>query len=84
MVTSRSVATRIVESGGGDREFLWRLHSYWRYTQVGSDVRVDLESLSLSRSVPRVARPVARPVIDRIARESLARTLDSVKRFLEA
>jgi hypothetical protein len=84
MVTSRSVATRIAESGGGDRGFLWRLHSYWRYTQVGSDVRVDLESLSLSRSVPRVARPVARPVIDRIARESLARTLDSVKRFLEA
>ena len=84
MATSRSVSTRIVESDGGDRGFLWRLNSYWRYTQVGSDVRIDLESLSLSRSVPRVTRPVARPIIDRIARESLIRTLDSVKRFLEA
>ena len=82
MVTSRSVSTRIAEADGGDRGFLWRLNSYWRYTQVGSDVRVDLESLSLSRSVPRVARPVARPIIDRIARESLVRTLDSVQRFL--
>jgi hypothetical protein len=84
MATSRSVSRRITECDGGDRGFLWRLNSYWRYTQVGSDVRVDLESLSLSRSVPRVARAVARPVIDRIARESLVRTLDSVKRFLEA
>jgi hypothetical protein len=84
MVTSRSVSTRIAECDGGDRGFLWRLNSYWRYTQVGGDVRVDLESLSLSRAIPRVARPVARPIIDRIARESLLRTLDSVKRFLEA
>jgi hypothetical protein len=84
MATSRSVSTRIRESEGGDRGFLWRLNSYWRYTQVGNDVRVDLESLSLSRGVPRIARPVARPLIDRIARESLIRTLDSVKRFLEA
>jgi hypothetical protein len=84
MVTSRSVSTRIAESGGGDRGFLWRLNSYWRYTQVGPDVRVDLESLSLSRSVPRVARAVARPVIDRIARESLDRTLISLQRFLQA
>jgi hypothetical protein len=84
VATSRSVSTRIAESGGGDRGFLWRLNSYWRYTQVGGDVRVDLESLSLSRAVPRVARPVARPIIDRIARESLSRTLSSVQRFLEA
>jgi hypothetical protein len=84
MATSRSVSTRIVEADGGDRGFLWRLNSYWRYTQVGRDVRVDLESLSLSREIPRVARPVARPVIDRVARESLRRTLDSVQRFLQS
>jgi hypothetical protein len=79
VVTSRSVSTRIAESGGGDRGFLWRLNSYWRYTQVGGDVRIDLESLSLSRAVPRVARPVAGPIIDRIARESLTRTLESLR-----
>lgn len=84
MATSRSVSTRIQENGGGDRGFLWRLNSYWRYTQVGNDVRVDLESLSLSRGVPRAARAVARPIVDRIARESLSRTLFSLQRFLEA
>jgi hypothetical protein len=84
MVTSRSVSTRIAERDGGDRGFLWRLNSYWRYTQVGRDVRVDLESLSLSRAVPRVARPVVRPIVDRLARESLRRTLDSVQGYLQA
>jgi hypothetical protein len=84
MATSRSVSRRIAECDGGDRGFLWRLNSYWRYTQVGSNVRVDLESLSLSRAIPSVARPMARPIVDRIARESLLRTLESVQRFLEA
>src|SRR5262245_56174 len=36
--SSRSVATRIVETSGADRGFLWRLNSYWRYRQVGNDV----------------------------------------------
>lgn len=79
----RSVATRIAEAGGKDRGFLWRLNSYWRYTQVGKDVRVDLESVSLSRPVPGMIRPVAGPIINRIARESLTRTLDAMRDFFE-
>ena len=81
---SRSVSTRIVETGGGDRGFLWRLNSYWRYTQVGPDVRIDLESLSLSRDIPRLVRAVAGPISNRIARESIVRTLASLRAFLEA
>ena len=80
-VTSRSVSTSIRESGGSDRGFLWRLNSYWRYRQVGDAVLVDVLSLSLSRDVPSLVRPVAGPVIDRIARESMKRTLDAVDRF---
>jgi putative flippase GtrA len=81
LATSRSVATRIQESGGGDRGFLWRLNSYWRYRQVGDSVQVDLLSVSLSRSVPMIARPIAGPVVERIARESVQRTLDAMVRF---
>ena len=83
LATSRSVSTKITEVGGGDRGFLWRLNSYWRYTQVGADVRIELESLSLSREIPWVARPIANPIANRIARESVTRTLSSVRRFLE-
>ncbi len=79
--TSRSVSTRIQEDGGSDRGFLWRLNSYWRYRQHGNDVVVDVLSESLSRDVPSLARPIAGPVIARIARESMRRTLEAVERF---
>jgi putative flippase GtrA len=83
LVTSRSASTSIVETGGGDRGFLWRLNSYWTYRQQPEGVRVDVLSLSLSRDVPRLIRPVAGPIIGRIARESMARTLEAVRAFGE-
>jgi hypothetical protein len=83
LATSRSIATRIAEAGGGDRGFLWRLNSYWRYRQMGDDVRIDVESISLSRDVPRIVRAAAGPIVTRIARESLVRTLESLRTFLE-
>ncbi len=79
--TSRSVSTSIRETGGSDRGFLWRLNSYWRYRQRGDAVEVDVLSVSLSRAIPAVVRPVASPVVDRIARESMRRTLEAVQRF---
>jgi putative flippase GtrA len=77
--TSRSVATRLTETGGDDRGFLWRLNSYWRYRQIGDDVQVDVLSLSLSRDIPWLFRPIAAPIINRIGRESMNRTLQTVE-----
>jgi putative flippase GtrA len=84
LATARSVATRIDEVGGGDKGFLWRLHSYWRYEQRGDGVLVSLESLTLSRDVPFLLKPVAGRIVPRIASESVARTLDALKRYLAA
>lgn len=81
LASSRSVATRIREAGGADHGFLWRLNSYWRYEQQGHDVMVSLVSLSLSRDVPTILKPVASPIIDGIARDSMTRTLEAVERF---
>jgi putative flippase GtrA len=78
--TSRSASTKIAESGGADRGFLWRLNSYWRYRQAGDDVQVDVLSLSLSRDIPWMVKPIAQPIIDRIGRESMSRTLVAVQR----
>jgi hypothetical protein len=90
--SSRSVATKIVEvenpggpdarerPAGQDRGFLWRLNSYWRYEQVEGGVIVELESLTLSRDVPMGLRLVVEPLIDRVARESVDRTLDNLRR----
>lgn len=84
LTTSRSVATRIAEVDGGDRGFLWRLNSYWAYRQVPEGVVVELESVSLSRSVPGVLKPIAGPIIGRIARESMVRTLTALREYILA
>jgi archaetidylinositol phosphate synthase len=81
VATARSVATRIEEIGGSDHGFLWRLHSYWRYEEVDGGVRVDLRSLTLSRHVPALVRPVAAPLVNRVARESIVRTLEALRRY---
>lgn len=84
LASSRSVSTVIKQIDGADRGFLWKLNSYWIYQQVGPDVRVSLVSLSLSRDVPVLVRPMAGPIIASVARESVMRTLAAVKRFAEA
>jgi hypothetical protein len=89
--SSRSVATRIAEvvnageaneyerPPGTDRGFLWGLNSYWRYQAVPGGVIVELESLTLSRGVPWGVGAVVRPLIEQVARESLTRTLISLR-----
>lgn len=94
--TSRSVSMKIAELAeagtaqerekrpGEDHGFLWRLNAYWRFEQMGDGVLIECESVSLSRSVPFVVRPVVGPIANRIARESLERTLRSLRRFISS
>ena len=94
--SSRSVATRIAElkdAGtsrelekpiGNDRGFLWRLNSYWRYQEVEGGVIVECESVSLSRAIPAVLRWMVAPIIRDAAKESMERTLTSMRTRLVA
>jgi len=89
--SSRSVATRIAELDdvgsarerekppGHDRGFLWRLNSYWRYEASDGGVIVECESVSLSRDVPSAVRWMVGPMIESAARESMERTLRSMR-----
>jgi phosphatidylglycerophosphate synthase len=86
---SDSVATRIREIGGpgeaaprDDRGFLWGLRAWWRYEAVPGGVIIECESVSLSRSVPFVVRPVVGPLVTRVARESMTKTLASLRSAL--
>jgi putative flippase GtrA len=88
---SNSISTRIVEienagtpreralPEGDDRGYMWRLNSYWRYKQVGSGVLVEIESLTLSRDLPPIIGALIRPIVNNTARESMTRTLASVR-----
>lgn len=88
-VASDSVATSIREVAGAggrtpreDRGFLWALRAWWRYEAVDGGVLIECESVSLSRSVPYVVRPVIGPMVTRFARESMERTLTSLREAL--
>lgn len=95
--TSRSVSQRIAELDapepgqerekpvGRDRGFLWRMNSYWRYEPVEDGVIVQLDSITLSRDLPWGIATIAHPIISRVARESVSRTLASLReRFMNA
>jgi hypothetical protein len=85
--STRSVATRITEmdhagspgeralASDDDHGYLWRMNSYWRYEQVDGGVIAEMESLTLSRNIPSAVRFLVDPIVDRIARESVERTL---------
>jgi putative flippase GtrA len=73
--TARSAATKIAELADAntaqerekgpadDNGFLWRLNAYWRYEAAEGGVIVECESVSLSRPVPLLVRPVANPIV---------------------
>ena len=92
--SSRSVASRIVELADAgtpterektpdeDSGYLWRLNAYWRFEQAGDGVLIECESVSLSRGVPSLLRPFISGVVEGVARDSLERTLISLRRTL--
>ena len=89
--SSRSIATKIAEvefasesnerekPEGKDSGYLWRMNSYWRYQEVDGGVIVECESMTLSRSVPFLLEYMVRPLINKTARESMNRTLESLR-----
>jgi hypothetical protein len=95
VATGRSEMTRVTEveragtaaeralAASEDSGYLWRLRSYFRYSAMAGGVMVEMESLTLSRGIPLLLRPVARPIVDRLARESVVRTLDGLRRRVE-
>jgi len=88
---SNSISTKIVEienagtpreralPEGDDHGYMWRLNSYWRYKQLPDGVLVEVESLTLSRDLPPIVGPLIRPIVNSTARESMTRTLASVR-----
>lgn len=92
---SNSRSTRIAEidSPGTAREhalnaneehgFLWRLNTYWSYEERDGGLYMQIESVSLTRSIPRGLGWVVRPFVESVPRESLEFTLRSTCNALE-
>ncbi len=92
--TCRSVSTRIaqVENDGqpdeyqkpvGDNSgFLWRLYTYWRLEQRDGGTYVQLEAISLSRSIPAGLAWLIEPFVSSFPKTSLEFTLGRTREAL--
>ena len=57
--------------------FLWRLNTYWSYEERDGGLYLQIETVSLSRSIPSGLGWAIRPYVESIPRESLEFTLRS-------
>jgi len=62
--------------------FLWRQNTYWSYAERDGGLYVQVESVSLSRAVPRGLGWAVGPFVEKVPRESLEFTLRSVVKAL--
>jgi hypothetical protein len=65
-----------------DHGFLWRLDTWWSGEQADGGLYVQVESVSLTRSVPTGFAWLIGPYLESVPRESLAFTTRSVCRAL--
>jgi hypothetical protein len=81
---SISHSTRIDQiSPSGDDGFLYRLNTYWTYEQRDGGLYLQIESLSLTRSIPHGLAWAIQPYLESIPRESLVFTLTSARNALQ-
>src|SRR6185437_5577374 len=62
--------------------FLWQMNTYWSYEERDGGLYIQVESISLTRSIPRGLGWVVGPFVESIPRESLEFTLRSVRNAL--
>jgi hypothetical protein len=69
-------------TGGEEHGFLWRLNTYWSCEERDGGVYLQIESVSLTRSIPRGLGWAIGPFVESVPRESLEFTLRSTYKAL--
>lgn len=64
---------------GRDDGFLWRLNSYWRFSEATHGVYIQCEAISLTRDIPTGLDWLIAPFIESIPKQSLEFTLQSTR-----
>ena len=66
---------------GDDRGFLWRLNTYWKYEEKDGGTYVQCESITLTRDIPLLLKPIIEPFVTSVPRESLVALLNHTRKF---
>lgn len=81
-ISSPGTASEHALKPGESHGFLWRMNTYWSYEQRDGGLYIQVESISLTRSIPRGLGWAVGPFVESIPRESLEFTLRSVRNAL--
>jgi hypothetical protein len=76
-IDSAGTPTERTLSSNEEHGFLWRLNTYWTYEERDGGLYMQIESVSLTRSIPHGLAWAVKPFIENIPRESLEFTLRS-------
>ena len=84
---SRTTKVQEVEDAGdGDpkppdtgRGFVWRINSYWRFDQRDEGTFIECESITLTRNIPLLLKPIVSPFVSGVPKETLTHTLQSAR-----
>jgi hypothetical protein len=74
-ISSPGTASERALSPGEEHGFLWRLNTYWSYEERDGGLYMQIESVSLTRSIPTGFGWLVRPFVESVPRESLEFTL---------
>jgi hypothetical protein len=67
---------------GEDHGFLWRMNTYWSFEERDGGLYMQIESVTLTRSIPNGLAWIVRPFVESIPRESLEFTLSATRNAL--
>jgi hypothetical protein len=76
-IDSLGTASERVLNANEEHGFLWRLNTYWSYEERDGGLYMQIESVSLTRSIPTGLGWAIRPFVESVPRESLEFTLRS-------
>jgi hypothetical protein len=78
-IASPGTANERALSGSEEHGFMWRLNTYWSYEERDGGLYIQIESLTLTRSIPTGLGWAIGPFIESIPRESLEFTLGATR-----
>ena len=82
-IDSPGTATERVLNPSEEHGFLWRLNTYWSYEERDDGLYMQIDTVSLTRSIPMGLAWAVRPFVESVPRESLESTLRSTCNALQ-
>ena len=67
---------KLPDTGSG---FVWRINSYWRFEQRENGTFIESESISLTRDIPLLLRPLISPFVNNVPRDTLTANLRNAR-----